>query len=115
MSYKKSGLDVSNNEAIWKKNLTSFNHSLKKRRQTFKFILVSLENLSKMPKEATIVGRYMALAETLKSRKLRINEICKETIKLWQKLNFPVLSIQTVERKVLHIIEKYDIFEEAES
>ena len=110
MSFKKSAKAVSINQRTWTKNLTTFSHSLKKRRHKFKYIVDSLESLCKLPKEVAIVGRYLALAETEKSRKLRVKQICKEITKLWQKMNFPILSSQTAERKVIDIISKYDKF-----
>ncbi len=110
MSFRKSAKAVSANQRKWTRNLTPFSQSFKKRQHKFKSIVNSLEGLCKLPKEVVIVGRYLALANSEKSRKVRIKLICNEITLLWQKMSFPILSNQTVERKVTSIIDKYDKF-----
>ena len=67
MTSKKSAESVLRNKIVWSKNLTSFSKSLKKRQKMFKYIGDTLENLCKLPKEVTIVGHYLELAEGQKS------------------------------------------------
>jgi hypothetical protein len=110
MAFKKSSLDVSTNKNIWTGNLTQFNDSVRTRSNQFKRTSQSLENLCKMPKEAVVVGRYLCLGEIEKSRSRRVDMICEEVSKLWRKLDFPMLSRQTVLRKVHSIMQKYDRF-----
>lgn len=111
MTSKKSAESVLRNKIVWSKNLTSFSKSLKKRQKMFKYIGDPLESLCKLPKEMTIVGRYLALAEGQKSSEVRLKQICEEVTKLWQKMNFPMLSSQSVKRKVTSIMTKYHIFQ----
>jgi hypothetical protein len=92
----------------WTRNLTSFQQSFKKRSQDFKSMAHSLESLCKMPNEAKVIGRYLALAEGEKSRSNRIATICEEITKLWFKFSFPILSRSVVKQKVSIIIQKYD-------
>lgn len=111
MTSKKSAESVLRNKFAWSKNLTSFSKSLRKRQKMFKYIGNPLESLCKLPKVVTIVGRYLALAEGQKSSEIRLKQICEEVTKLWQKMNFPILSSQSVKRKVTNIITKYHMFQ----
>lgn len=105
---KNSANSVSCNSIVWTKNLVIFKNSIKKRQSLFKYIVDSIEHMSKMPKEVVIVGRYLALAEFVKSREGRLKQISQEVTALWQKMNFPIQSSQTVKRKVTNIINTYD-------
>ena len=108
MSFKKSSSDVAINKDTWTKNLTRFNQSLRTRSSKFKRMPLSLESLCKMPQEAAVVGRYLTLAEKEKSKSERVEMMCEEATKLWHKLNFPVLSKRSVQRKIDLMMQRYD-------
>ena len=109
MSFKKSILSVSKNKDIWRRNIKKFPDSVRMRGPVG-IVRESLECLCKMPLESVVIGRYVALGDNEKSRMKRIKVICKELTTLWKKLNFPILSEQSVKRKVETVIRKYDSF-----
>lgn len=68
----------------------------------------SLSNRGRMPLEEQVVGRYLFLGKTVKSKKQRIAEIMNEVTDLWkQKLNFPMVLESSVRRKVMRLIALY--------
>ena len=63
-----------------------------------------------MPKESMIIGRYLGLADSEKSRIKRIAAVSEEIEHLWNFLNFPVLSSRSVARKIETVLKKYDAY-----
>ena len=108
MSHKKSNFTTERNKKNWTKNLIRFEESHRKRRSV-PLEAQSLENNSKIPLKIQTVGLYMFLGASTKGRKERVKEIAKEVTSLWQKkLNFPNVSIQTVQAKLDQVLNTYD-------
>ena len=63
-----------------------------KRKPDLLFVIVSLSDLCKMPTKKHVVGRYLELFDSEKSRIIRIKMIAKELTNLWKSLNFPIVS-----------------------
>ena len=87
MSYKKCSDAVQKNSAIWSRNLLSFEKSAKKRKE-FPVVQQSLGNKCKMPKESDIIGRFLYLSKTWKSKAERYKIIRNEIEELWSKFDF---------------------------
>ncbi|ESN98045.1 hypothetical protein HELRODRAFT_177274 [Helobdella robusta] len=107
MSYKQSSLSVTKNKDKWSSNLKKFQNTLKRRNK----ISIGIKHLyshSRMPKEWMIIGRYLGLASTEKSRLKRITTLRQEIEQLWSLLNFPILSLHSVGRKIETLLKKYD-------
>lgn len=66
------------------------------------------DTICKMPSNRDIVGRFLGLFDELKGRHDRLRKICEELLKLWEKLNFPVLSKQHVSAKVDKLITSFE-------
>ena len=91
---------------MWQKNIK------KKvtRRPEIPLQLTKLDELCKMPLKKDVVGRFLGLYEERKEKKERINMITRELIDLWDKLNFPVLSVQCIHSKISEVIDAYVIY-----
>ena len=107
MSYKKSSLSVTKNKDKWSSNLKKFQNTLN-RRNKIGIEIKPLYSHSRMPKEWMIISRYLGLASTEKSRLKRITTLRKEIEQLWNFLNFPLLSLRSVGRKIETLLKKYD-------
>ncbi|ESN93381.1 hypothetical protein HELRODRAFT_180908 [Helobdella robusta] len=108
MSYKQSSLSVTKNKDKWSSNLKKFQNTLK-RRNKIRIGIKPLYSHSRMPKEWMIIGSYLGLASTEKSRLKRITTLRQEIEQLWSLLNFPILSLRSVGRKIETLLKKYDI------
>ena len=62
-----------------------------KRRPDLLFVTVSLSELCKMPTKKQIVGRYLELFGSEKSRVTKIKMIAEELTNLWKFLNFSIV------------------------
>ena len=67
----------------------------------------ALNELNKMPLNKDVVGRFLGLHQDLKANDIRIRKISMELIYLWNKFNFPVLSVQRVQSKIKKLTETY--------
>lgn len=95
------------NKEIWRKNLVNFDDSVK-RRGPISIESVPLSDKNRMPLQRNIVGRYLYLADSIKSRNDRSKVICEELINLWRKLNFSHVSPQNVKQKIDKVLKTYD-------
>ena len=77
------------------------------RRQDLPLVTVSLSDLCKMPTKKHIVGRYLELFDSEKSRIIRIKMIAKELTNLWKALNFPIVLHQQVQSKTRSVVDLY--------
>ena len=87
MSLKKFASSVSKNSTVWSENLAPFVKAVKKRK-SIGLVEVNLCQRSKMPKKHHIVGRYLFLANEVKSRHERCQAIAGELENLWKKSTF---------------------------
>ena len=55
-----------------------------------------------------IVGRYLELFDSEKSRIIRIKIIAEELTNLWKSLNFPIVSHQQVQSKTRSVVDLYE-------
>ena len=62
-------------------------------------------------KEIIIIGRFQALASKIKNKKDKFKIIRNELQYLWNKLNFQVIAMSSVVRKITKLIAKYEKFE----
>ena len=108
MSNKKSSFAVNKNKDKWSSNLTKFQKTLNKRGK-IGIEVKPLDSHSRMPKEWMIIGRYLGLADSEKSRMKRIATDSEEIKHLWNFLNFPVLSSRSVARKIETVLKKYEL------
>jgi len=80
------------------------------KKENFTTVNDSLDGLTRMPKEMTIIGRFQFLAQNEKSRNGRFKVVANELKNLWEKLNFPFLTEKSIVRKIEALINKYDKF-----
>lgn len=99
---------VEKNSERWTKNLVRFDKSLKMRRKTVEIWPQPLSELSRMPQNEIILGRYFALAKQYKAKHLRYKKLEAELRLLWTKMSFPMQSSRTIMRKVKAVVSKYD-------
>ena len=78
-----------------------------KRRPDLLLVTVSLSDLCKMPTKKHILGRYLELFDSEKSRIIRIKMIYKKLTNLWKSLNFPIVSHQQVQSKTRSVVDLY--------
>ena len=86
-----------------------------KRRPDLPLVTVSLSELCKMPTKKHIVGRYLKLFDSEKSRIFRIKMIVKELTNLWKSLNFPIVSHQQVQSKTRSVVDLYKKYRKRKS
>jgi len=60
-----------------------------------------------MPLNKDVVGRFLGLHQEMRKKKVRIENIAKELNSLWNKFNFPVLSVQRVHSKITKLLDAY--------
>lgn len=106
MSYKKSVIVVQKNSKIWEKQLITFQNSLSMSRM-IPNIETQLYELNKMPSQKIIIGRFNALAKSVKSKNKRYVTISGELHTLWEKMSIPKLTKRSVKRKVENLIQLY--------
>ncbi|ESN99966.1 hypothetical protein HELRODRAFT_176266 [Helobdella robusta] len=87
---------------------TPSKEAIKQRRNKISIGIKPLYSHSRMPKEWMIIGRYLGLASTEKSRLKRITTLRQEIEQLWSLLNFPILCLHSVGRKIETLLKKYD-------
>ena len=78
-----------------------------KRKPDLLFVTVSLSDLCKMPTKKHILGRYLELFDSEKSKIIRIKMIYKKLINLWESLDFPIVSHQQVQSKTKSVVDLY--------
>lgn len=104
---KRSKAAVDSARKKWTQNLSATT----KRRPTIPQVENDLnETICKMPLNRVIVGRFLGLYEQVKGRADRINKISEESMLLWEKLSFPLLSKQQVSAKVDKLIKMFEKF-----
>ncbi len=109
MSYMKSRDDVEKYSATWRKNLVPYQQSVTKRKY-IPAINNPLDDLTRMPKENTIIGRFQFLSKNEKSKNGRFKVIANQLKKLWMKFNFPIITDKSIVRKIEALINKHDNF-----
>ena len=62
-----------------------------------------------------IVGRYLELFDSEKSRIIRIKTIAEELTNLWKSLNFPIVSHQQVKSKTRSVVDLYEKYRKRKS
>lgn len=107
MDFKRSRLSVLKNAKVWTKALTKFKDSTTMSRN-IPDIVIPLHELSKMPTQKIIIGRFHALAASEKSKTKRYKIISKELCDLWSKMKLPKIQTKSVNRKVEKLIQIYD-------
>ena len=78
-----------------------------KRRPDLLLVTVSLSELCKMTIKKHILGRYLELFDSEKSRIIRIKMIYKKLTNLWKSLNFPIVSHQQIQSKTRSVVDLY--------
>lgn len=101
--FKKSATSVHKNRDKWSNNFKSKNTAVPK-------YVIPLFYGHEIPKEADVIGRYIALSDNLKSRKNTIEVIAKELNYLWIKLNKDAIRLKNIKEKVSNLIIKYQKF-----
>ena len=86
-----------------------------KRRPDLPFVTVSLSDLCKMSTKKQIVGPYLELFDSEKSRVTKIKMIAKELTNLWKSLNFPIVSHQQVQSKTRSVVDLYEKYRKRKS
>jgi len=110
MAFKRSSTDINKNSRLWTDNLVRFEKAIQQRK-SIPCIEASLENYCKIPMKSAIVGRYHYLAKNEKCRKSRFKMIAEELEALWiGKLNFPVIKLKSIVRRVENLISEHDTF-----
>ena len=71
--------------------------------------------LCKMPLNKDIIGRFLGLHDELKGRSDRIRKISQELLNLWDKLNFPFLSVQQILAKVGELIKMFEKYKKRQN
>ena len=62
-----------------------------------------------------IVGCYLELFDSQKSRTIRIKMIAKELTNLWKSLNFPIVSYQQVKSETRSVVDLYKKYRKRKS
>jgi hypothetical protein len=110
MAFKRSSTDINKNSRLWTDNLVRFEKAIQQRK-SIPCIEASLENYCKIPMKSAIIGRYHYLAKNEKCRKSRFKMIAEELEALWiRKLNFPVIKLKSIVRRVENLISEHDTF-----
>jgi hypothetical protein len=94
---------VDKHSNLWQKNIKR----TVSRRSEIPLRVSGLRELCKMPLNKDVVGRFLGLHQEMRKKKLRIENIAKELNSLWNKFNFPVLSVQRVHSKITKLIDAY--------
>ena len=110
MAFKRSSTDINKNSRLWTNSLVRFEKAIQLRK-SIPCIEASLENYYKIPLKSAIIGRYHYLAKNTKCRKNRFKMITEELESLWiRKLNFPVIKLKSVVRRVENLISEHNTF-----
>lgn len=106
MSHKMSKISVIRNAKIWGRNLTKFK-DIEKNCRDIPDVDSPLHDLSRIPTEEAIIGRFNALAMVAKCRKKRYVIISEELLHLWQKLKLKAIRVDHVKEKIDGLIQYY--------
>jgi hypothetical protein len=90
----------------WSQNLVHFEKS-KSTRSHIPKVLEPLNNLNKMPKAYSVIGRFICLSNLEKSVYSRCKRVGAELSDLWLKLSLPKINERSITKNVEILINKY--------
>jgi hypothetical protein len=86
-----------------------FQDSLKKRSH-IELEECKLHDKNRIPLHSQVFRRFKYLGNKIRSKDERIKTISDEAVLLWDKLNFPHVSVENVKCKIKAVLKKYEKF-----